>query len=116
MSEINMENPHEMKTTWLIYLCCYGVGVGSIGSPLCNGKAKICCIKQAGECDLTTDIMGDGGMCLGSAKTCCLVEALQFIPAKFFIELCGMRLVRTLPIPCPLRPFVGPGCEISRFG
>eukprot|EP00282_Hemiselmis_andersenii_P015466 CAMPEP_0114124050 /NCGR_PEP_ID=MMETSP0043_2-20121206/8574_1 /TAXON_ID=464988 /ORGANISM="Hemiselmis andersenii, Strain CCMP644" /LENGTH=161 /DNA_ID=CAMNT_0001216911 /DNA_START=68 /DNA_END=553 /DNA_ORIENTATION=- len=88
-----MENPHEMKTTWLIYLCCQGVGLGSIGSPLCSGKSKMLCVKQTGECDLTTDIMGDGGLCLGTQKCCCLVETCQFIPAKVFIELCGMRLV-----------------------
>eukprot|EP00283_Hemiselmis_rufescens_P000058 CAMPEP_0173469556 /NCGR_PEP_ID=MMETSP1357-20121228/77420_1 /TAXON_ID=77926 /ORGANISM="Hemiselmis rufescens, Strain PCC563" /LENGTH=301 /DNA_ID=CAMNT_0014437801 /DNA_START=57 /DNA_END=964 /DNA_ORIENTATION=+ len=88
-----MENPHEMKTTWLIYLCCQGVGIGAFGSPCMKGQSKLLCVKLSGECDFTTDIMGDGGLCLGTGKCCCLVQAMQFIPSKFFIEFCGMRVV-----------------------
>ena len=88
-----MENPHEMNTTWLLYCCCSGCGLGAMGSPLCNSKQKVCCFKGTGECDVTTDVMGDGGLCLGTGKCCCIQEAFQFIPAKLFIEIVGMRLV-----------------------
>jgi len=68
-------------------------GITSLGNPLCKGTEKFLCLKGSGECDLTTDIMGDGGLCLGTGKCCCIMNAFQFIPKKLFIEICGMRIV-----------------------
>lgn len=37
---------------WCIYCLCEGVGLASIGSPVCKADQKICCIKSQGQGDL----------------------------------------------------------------
>jgi len=49
------------------------------------------CIKSQGVGDCGP-VMGDEGLCLANQKCMCLSQAIQCIPTKPFIEICGKRL------------------------
>ncbi len=76
---------------WCLYCLCEGVGLASIGSPVCKADQKLCCIKSQGQGDLGP-LMGDEGLCLSNQKCFCCSQAVQCIPTKPFIEICGKRV------------------------
>ena len=74
-----------------MYCQCEGVGCATIGSPVCKADQKLCCIKSQGMGDLGP-LMGEEGLCLSNQKCFCISQAIQCVPTKPFIEICGKRV------------------------
>lgn len=66
-------------TTWLVYCCCEGVGLGPISNPLVASEAKNLCIRTSVS---TTKIMDDDGLCGGVSIFLCLTQQAQIPPVE----------------------------------
>jgi len=86
-----IEDPAKSKTIWIYYLLCEGCGLTKLIKPLGKCQQKCLCIKGGGECDVTTDIMGEG-ICSVDQRVCCIQRSCQLPPGTPFVECFGVRV------------------------
>eukprot|EP00931_Biecheleriopsis_adriatica_P043118 TRINITY_DN24651_c0_g1_i1.p1 TRINITY_DN24651_c0_g1~~TRINITY_DN24651_c0_g1_i1.p1 ORF type:complete len:243 (+),score=55.44 TRINITY_DN24651_c0_g1_i1:79-807(+) len=67
------------ETLWLCTspMCCGGCGFGPIGSPLCMGDHKFCCLESEAY---TEDLSSDYGVCFNEEKICCCITHCAIPP------------------------------------
>ncbi len=85
------QDPADLRTWWILYLGCGGLGFSNVKSQLCNLQQRLLCLAQTGELQLV-DVAGSRTLLEDNSRYLCLQSGFQLIPTNPFIELLGFRV------------------------
>ena len=84
------QDPADLRTWWILYLGCGGLGFSNVKSQLCSLQQRLLCLARTGELQLV-EVAGSTLM-EDNSRYLCLQSGFQLIPAKPFIEFLGFRV------------------------
>ncbi len=81
----------DLRTWWILYLGCGGLGFSNVKSQLCNMQQRLLCLAQSGELRLV-DLISSRTLLEDNSRYLCLQSGMQLLPSKPFIEILGFRI------------------------
>lgn len=67
------------ETTWCVYCCCEGWGLGPFSDPIIASEKKQLCLRSSFS---TADVMASDGLCHSTSVLLCFTKHFQFPPVK----------------------------------